>query len=181
MSALLAAHALVALGAGRPQAGRPQAGRPQVRRVATPSTETSSARRGRAVAAQSWSCLPGVAQGRAVARTQVTAPDIEGDRMSRRTPSRTSRRTCRRAFRRTCRPTTWRRASRLASHLQVAVRRRRPGLRLSLGDAGMTTAEYAIGTLAACGFAALLVGILKSGQVKALLLGVITKALALGG
>jgi hypothetical protein len=45
----------------------------------------------------------------------------------------------------------------------------------------MTTAEYAIGTLAACGFAALLVGILKSGQVKALLLGVITKALALGG
>ena len=45
----------------------------------------------------------------------------------------------------------------------------------------MTTAEYAIGTLAACGFAALLVAILKGGEVKALLLGVITTALGLGG
>lgn len=49
-----------------------------------------------------------------------------------------------------------------------------------MNDAGMTTAEYAIGTLAACGFAALLVAILKGNQVKGLLLGVITKALALG-
>lgn len=48
-------------------------------------------------------------------------------------------------------------------------------------DAGMATAEYAIGTLAACGFAAVLVAILKGGQVKALLLGVITKGLSLGG
>jgi hypothetical protein len=45
----------------------------------------------------------------------------------------------------------------------------------------MATAEYAIGTVAACGFAALLVAILKGGQVKTLLLGIITKALALGG
>lgn len=52
--------------------------------------------------------------------------------------------------------------------------------RQSLRDSGMATAEYAIGTLAACGFAALLVAILKGGQVKALLLGIITKALALG-
>lgn len=49
-----------------------------------------------------------------------------------------------------------------------------------LGDAGMTTAEYAIGTVAACGFAALLVAVLKSGQVKGLLVGIVTKALALG-
>jgi uncharacterized protein DUF4244 len=46
---------------------------------------------------------------------------------------------------------------------------------------GMTTAEYAIGTLAACGFAALLVTILRSGEVQGLLMGVIRHALALGG
>jgi hypothetical protein len=45
----------------------------------------------------------------------------------------------------------------------------------------MTTAEYAIGTLAACGFAALLVTVLKGGQVQSLLLSVIVKALSLGG
>ncbi len=44
-------------------------------------------------------------------------------------------------------------------------------------EAGMATAEYAIATLAACGFAALLVAILRSSQVKALLLGVIQRAL----
>lgn len=48
-------------------------------------------------------------------------------------------------------------------------------------DAGMATAEYAIATLAACGFAALLVTILRSGEVQSLLLGIIRHALALGG
>ena len=48
-------------------------------------------------------------------------------------------------------------------------------------DSGMTTAEYAIGTLAACGFAALLVTILRSGEVQGLLLGIVRHALALGG
>lgn len=47
-------------------------------------------------------------------------------------------------------------------------------------DLGMTTAEYAIGTLAACGFAALLVTILRGSVVQGLLLGLIKKALALG-
>jgi Protein of unknown function (DUF4244) len=47
-------------------------------------------------------------------------------------------------------------------------------------DAGMTTAEYAIGTLAACGFAALLVTILRSGEVQGLLLGIIRHALSMG-
>jgi hypothetical protein len=50
-----------------------------------------------------------------------------------------------------------------------------------LRDAGMTTAEYAIGTLAACGFAALLVTILRGGVVQGLLLAIIKRALALGG
>lgn len=48
-------------------------------------------------------------------------------------------------------------------------------------DAGATTAEYAITTLAACGFAALLVVILKSGPIKELVTGVIQTALGLGG
>lgn len=48
------------------------------------------------------------------------------------------------------------------------------------GDDGMATAEYAIATLAACGFAALLLAILSSGEVRALLLGIITRALAVG-
>jgi hypothetical protein len=60
------------------------------------------------------------------------------------------------------------------------VRAARRRVSSGVNEAGMTTAEYAIGTLAACGFAALLVAILKGNQVKGLLLGVITKALALG-
>lgn len=48
-------------------------------------------------------------------------------------------------------------------------------------DRGMTTAEYAIGTLAACGFAAVLVTILRGSVVQGLVLGLIKKALALGG
>lgn len=73
----------------------------------------------------------------------------------------------------TCRP-----VRRLLSVASGAVTSR---VRRPLGESGMATAEYAIGTLAACGFAALLVAILKGGQVKALLLGVITTALGLGG
>ena len=47
-------------------------------------------------------------------------------------------------------------------------------------DTGATTAEYAITTLAACGFAALLVVILKSEPIKELVTGVIETALGLG-
>jgi hypothetical protein len=49
-----------------------------------------------------------------------------------------------------------------------------------LADAGMATAEYAIATLAACGFAGLLVTLLKSGEVKGLLTGIIRSALSIG-
>ena len=45
----------------------------------------------------------------------------------------------------------------------------------------MTTAEYAVGTLAAVAFAALLLAVVKSGPVKAALAGVITAALGTGG
>lgn len=48
-------------------------------------------------------------------------------------------------------------------------------------QAGTTTAEYAIGTLAACGFAALLYKIVTSGSISALLSGIIHKALGVVG
>ncbi|MBS2962777.1 DUF4244 domain-containing protein [Actinocrinis puniceicyclus] len=48
-------------------------------------------------------------------------------------------------------------------------------------QAGTTTAEYAIGTLAACGFAALLYKIVTSGSVSTLLSGIIHRALGAVG
>jgi hypothetical protein len=45
------------------------------------------------------------------------------------------------------------------------------------GEDGMTTAEYAVGTIAACAFAALLLAVVRSGGVKAALAAVITTAL----
>lgn len=48
-------------------------------------------------------------------------------------------------------------------------------------DAGMTTAEYAVGTLAACAFAAVLLAVVKSGPVKSALGNVITTALGIAG
>ena len=63
---------------------------------------------------------------------------------------------------------------RAASRPRGAARRR---LRAAT-DAGMATAEYAIVTVAACGFAGLLVALLRSDQVRGLLLGIIRRALA---
>lgn len=44
------------------------------------------------------------------------------------------------------------------------------------GDDGMATAEYAVATVAACGFAAVLLKLLTSHQVVQLLLKVLLKA-----
>ena len=68
---------------------------------------------------------------------------------------------------------------------RIEGRRMRAALRmegggLSYRDAGMATAEYAIATLAAVGFAALLVAVLSSGQIKGLLTSLITTALNFG-
>lgn len=46
-------------------------------------------------------------------------------------------------------------------------------------QAGMATAEYAIGTLAAVGFAGLLLVILKSDQVRAMLVDLVSRALSI--
>ncbi|MGM7423977.1 MULTISPECIES: DUF4244 domain-containing protein [Cellulosimicrobium] len=48
------------------------------------------------------------------------------------------------------------------------------------GEAGLATAEYAIATVAAAGFAGLLIVVLKSGEVRELLLGIVRSALSLG-
>ena len=47
-------------------------------------------------------------------------------------------------------------------------------------EAGMTTAEYAVGTLAACAFAAVLMAVVRSGPVRSALAKVITAALGTG-
>lgn len=52
--------------------------------------------------------------------------------------------------------------------------------RVMRDESGASTAEYAITVLAACGFAAVLVALLASGQVRALLMGIITSALSMG-
>jgi len=49
-----------------------------------------------------------------------------------------------------------------------------------LGEKGMTTAEYAVGTMAAVAFAALLLAIVRSGPVKNALTKVIMTALGTG-
>ncbi|MFI6053600.1 DUF4244 domain-containing protein [Streptomyces violascens] len=49
--------------------------------------------------------------------------------------------------------------------------------RRARGDAGMTTSEYAVGTLAACAFAAILYKVVTSGGVVSALTQLITRAL----
>jgi hypothetical protein len=73
----------------------------------------------------------------------------------------------------------------LATLRRAAVRRHRRLTGRVAGrygpQAGTTTAEYAIGTLAACGFAALLYKIVTSGSVAGLLSGIIHRALGAAG
>ena len=59
---------------------------------------------------------------------------------------------------------------RLAARLQTA----------GSGDAGMTTAEYAVGTVAACGFGGVAYKVLTSDPVIELFKQVISKALHFG-
>ncbi len=53
------------------------------------------------------------------------------------------------------------------------------GVRARASEAGMATAEYAIATLAAVGFAGVLVFIMRSDEVRGFLLNLIRAALAL--
>ena len=64
-------------------------------------------------------------------------------------------------------------------HLARSLRNRVKAVRATAA-AGMTTAEYAVGTLAAVAFAAVLLAVVKSGPVKSALASVITSALGIG-
>jgi len=46
-------------------------------------------------------------------------------------------------------------------------------------DTGMTTAEYAVGTLAACAFAAVLMAVVRSGAIESALSALIASALSI--
>ncbi|MEP7034678.1 MAG: DUF4244 domain-containing protein [Dermatophilaceae bacterium] len=46
-------------------------------------------------------------------------------------------------------------------------------------DGGMTTAEYAVGTLAACAFAAVLMAVVRSGAIRSALSDLIASALSI--
>ncbi|RKS75357.1 uncharacterized protein DUF4244 [Motilibacter peucedani] len=59
--------------------------------------------------------------------------------------------------------------------------RQRRRLERLRGDAGMTTAEYAVGTVAACAFAGLLLKVVTSATVSGLLTGVVERALSATG
>lgn len=61
---------------------------------------------------------------------------------------------------------------------RIRARGRRVG---RLRSVGMTTAEYAVGTLAAVAFAAVLLAVVKSGAVMSALTGIITRALGSAG
>ncbi|WP_270887195.1 DUF4244 domain-containing protein [Pedococcus sp. 5OH_020] len=64
--------------------------------------------------------------------------------------------------------------------MRCRLARRLSAIRRQL-ESGMTTAEYAVGTLAACAFAAVLLAVVRSGTVRAALASVITSALGTGG
>jgi hypothetical protein len=63
-------------------------------------------------------------------------------------------------------------STRIVARVRAVVRRAR-----RLGEQGMTTAEYAVGTVAAVAFAGLLLVIVKSGPVKNALSRIIVEAL----
>jgi hypothetical protein len=48
-------------------------------------------------------------------------------------------------------------------------------------DRGMTTAEYAVGIMAACTFALVLLGVVKSDAVRSALAGIVQSALGIAG
>ncbi|WP_030272772.1 DUF4244 domain-containing protein [Streptomyces sp. NRRL B-24484] len=67
--------------------------------------------------------------------------------------------------------------ARLARRLVRGLARRIRGATVGPPDAGMTTAEYAIGTVAACAFAAILYRVVTSGTVSGALGELLDRAL----
>ncbi|WP_323097614.1 DUF4244 domain-containing protein [Intrasporangium sp. YIM S08009] len=68
------------------------------------------------------------------------------------------------------------------SHRLIRIyRRARQRVRASGDDRGMTTAEYAVGIMAACTFALVLLGVVKSDAVRSALAGIVQSALGIAG
>ena len=53
--------------------------------------------------------------------------------------------------------------------------------RRSLRETGMSTSEYAVGIMAACTFALVLLGVVRSDAVRNALVGIVQNALGLAG
>ncbi|MBC7309476.1 MAG: DUF4244 domain-containing protein [Actinomycetales bacterium] len=74
----------------------------------------------------------------------------------------------------------------MTTRLIQLLRRIRPRIRRpdrihrTAREAGMTTAEYAVGTMAAVAFAVVLMAVVKSGAVQSALTTIITTALSSG-
>lgn len=66
------------------------------------------------------------------------------------------------------------------SVLRMVMARLHPRRVRGLGEQGMTTAEYAVGTMAAVAFAGLLLVVVRSGPVKSALSQLIVSALGTG-
>ncbi len=66
------------------------------------------------------------------------------------------------------------------SRVRIATRERFARVKALGPEAGLATAEYAIETVAAAGFAGLLLVILKSGAVRTMLTDIIHRALSIG-
>jgi hypothetical protein len=62
----------------------------------------------------------------------------------------------------------------------MGIRMRRATRRL-LREAGMSTSEYAVGIMAACTFALVLLGVVRSDAVRNALVGIVQNALGLAG
>jgi hypothetical protein len=62
-----------------------------------------------------------------------------------------------------------------------AFRRATATARSARHDVGMTTAEYAVGIMAACTFALVLLGVVKSDAVRSALAGIVQNALGIAG
>lgn len=67
----------------------------------------------------------------------------------------------------------------LALRALVWAQTRQAIARLKTEEDGMTTAEYAIGTLAAAAFAGLLMAVVKGGGIKSALTAIIQRALSI--
>ena len=66
-----------------------------------------------------------------------------------------------------------------APSIGTRVVRRAVGPAVQAGDQGMTTAEYAVGTVAACGFAGVLFKLLTSDSVVRMLKDIVERALTI--